>query len=102
MDKNKYYVNLQAKEIATTAHGNNNDFVIYATDEEARNLRNTFNQMHDGEMASYWRAHVPIMPYHHDKGNQKYDTEIQEAFKQIHLLGDEDTKAFIEESGYLN
>lgn len=101
MEKKKYYVSLQSKEISQIQYGNNNDFIIHATDNEVAQLRNTLNQMHEGEMSSYWRAHVPIVPYHVDKGNQQYDAELVQAFEQLYKLGDEATRTFISESGYL-
>lgn len=102
MERTKYFVSVVSKEISTVIVGNNADFTIYATDDEVRELRNVFNKMDDAEMTTYWRSHIPIVPYHHDVGNDKYDQKITEAFAKIYELGDEAAKQFIDETGMLS
>jgi len=101
-EKKKYYVSLQSREISQIKHGNNADFTIEATDREVTRLRSKLNEIHDAEMGTYWRAHIPIMPYHHDESNDRYDKSITEAFEMLYQLGDEDARTFIEESGILH
>lgn len=101
MEKKKYYVSLQSLEISQIEHGNNNDFTIYATDGEVKELRATFNKMYDANIGTYWRAHIPIVPYHHDTANDNYDAAITDAFQMLYELGDEKTKEFIDDSEVL-
>lgn len=101
MEKKKYYVSVQSHEISTNRVANNDDFVIYATDEEVQQLRSKFEQMQMSEWGTFWRAHVPIVPYHHDQSNDDYDEEMTSAFQMLYDLGDEETKSHIDEMGIL-
>jgi len=101
MEKEKYYVSLASGEISQIRFGNNDDFTIQATADEVRLLRAKFDNMHDSEMGSFWRAHVPIMPYHNDQANDDYDREITEAFQMLFDLGNEETRTHITQMGIL-
>ncbi|HLR62718.1 MAG TPA: hydrolase [Lentibacillus sp.] len=101
MMKNKYYVNLGSQEISRIKYDNNDEFIIYATDDEIRILRGKLDGMHDSDMRAFFRAHVPIMPYHNDKPNDDYDAGVTEAFQMIYDLGDKETKQHIEDIGIL-
>ncbi|MFD2208176.1 hydrolase [Virgibacillus halophilus] len=102
MDKQKYYVNLASQQISTVRFENNDSYVIYASEEEVRNLRQKLNHMHEGDMNAFFRAHVPIMPYHNDRGNDHYDSGMSEAFQIIYDLGDEKTKEHLTDIGVLD
>src|SRR5690625_478609 len=102
MERKKYYVSLQSREISQTIVGNNADFTIYATDDEVRMLRKKLDNIYDAEVDTYWRAHVPIMPYHKDASNERYDQSLTEAFQMIYSLGDDQAKQFVSESGLLH
>src|SRR5690625_6893396 len=76
MERKKYFVSVASGEISQVQFGNNDDFTIYATDAEVKDLRAKMDVMHNAEIKSFWRAHVPIMPYHHDKANDQYNAGI--------------------------
>ncbi|SFD93507.1 hypothetical protein SAMN05216238_10618 [Lentibacillus persicus] len=99
--KKKYYVNLGSMEISQIKYDNNHEFTIYATDEEIRMLRQRFDGMHTADREAYWRAHVPLRPYHNDQSNDEYDTGITEAYRMIYELGDKGTKQHIDDIGIL-
>lgn len=101
MEKKTYYVSLQSREISQVKFGNNHHFVIEATKEEVEQLRGKLNKVADAENDSYWRAHVPFIPYHDDLANDLYDASFTEALQMIHQLGDEQTRAYVESSGVL-
>lgn len=101
MTKKKYYVSMASSEISQIQFGNNDDFTIYANDDEIRVLRAKMDQMHNADISSFWRAHIPIMSYHHDKPNDDYDAGITEAFQMIHDLGDDQTKSNLKSMGIL-
>lgn len=101
MNRKKYYVSLQSREISQVKYQNNADFTIYATDEEVRMLRSIFNKMYDEEVGTFWRSHVPFIPYHKDSSNDDYDREITEAFQMIYDLGNEEAKQHIHDMGVL-
>jgi len=102
MSKNKYYVSLQSREISQIEFHNNNDFIIYATDTEVTLLRKKLDSIYRAELDTFWRSHVPIVPYHRDGANDRYDESLLEAFQMIYQLGDDDAKGFIKESGLLS
>ncbi|MUK90052.1 hydrolase [Ornithinibacillus sp. L9] len=102
MEKKKYYVSLQAGEISQIKYDNNDEFLIYATDEEIDELRSKINQMDDAAFGTFLRAHIPIKPYHEDPQNDDYDAGITEAFQMLYQLGDENTKSHIESIGILS
>lgn len=101
MKRKKYYVNLGSGEISQIRFGNNNEFTIHATNDEILLLRSKMENMHGAGWYSFWRAHVPIMPYHNDKSNDRYDSELTEAYQMLYDLGDENVKRHIEEIGVL-
>src|SRR5690625_504156 len=95
MNKKKYYVSVTSREISQIPFENNQDFVIYATDEEVRLLRAKMDNMYEEDMNSFWRAHIPIMSYHQNNPNNEYDSELMAAYEMIYHLGDEETKSNI-------
>lgn len=101
MGKKKYYISIASSEISQIPYGNNNDFVIYATAEEVRLLRSKMDNMHEADMNSFWRAHIPIKPYDEDNPNDEYDSELMEAFELVYELGDEETKSNLHQMGIL-
>lgn len=101
MEKKTYYVNVGTGEISQIKYGNNHHFTIQATQDDVQLLRGKLNQMDDGNMSAYGRAHVPILAYHHDEGNDIYDEGLTEAFKMIYQLGDEEAKQHIDDMGIL-
>jgi len=102
MEKKKYYVSLTTGEVSQIRYQNNDDFIIYATDAEARQLRNKFDSMDNANLRSFVRAHIPIVPYHHDQSNDDYDSAMEEALQMIYKLGDDTTKENIHSMGVLD
>ncbi|WP_226035844.1 hydrolase [Aquibacillus saliphilus] len=102
MEKKKYYINIGTQEISQIQFGNNKDFTIHATEEEVFLLRETLNEMYNSDIVSFWRTHVPYVPYHNDQSNDEYDDGIKSVFQTIHKLGDEETRNHIESMGVLD
>lgn len=102
MERKKYFVSVASGEISQVQFGNNDDFTIYANETEVRDLRAKMEVMHNAEIKSFWRAHVPIIPYHKDKANDQYNAGIEEAFQLIYQLGDEQTQSNIKDMGVLD
>ncbi len=101
MDKKPYYVNVGSREISEHPYGNTASFAIRANKEEIRLLRAKMDAMQDADNVSFFRAHVPFIPYHKDSGTATYDTEMGEAFQMIHDLGGEEAKADLASMGIL-
>ncbi|GIO28600.1 hydrolase [Ornithinibacillus bavariensis] len=101
MEKKKYYIDIGSGEISQTKYQNNDSFTIHATDEEVAMLRAKLNNMDSASMQAFWRAHVPIMPYHNDKPNDHYDTGLVEVYQMLYDLGDDTIKSHIDSIGIL-
>ncbi|MGM8211938.1 hydrolase [Virgibacillus sp. W0430] len=99
--KEKYYVSLASREISRSRYHNNDDFTIYATEDEIEQLRSKLDAMYHADFNAYWRAHVPFMHYHNDKANEAYDGQVTQVFQMLYELGDEKTKEYIAETGVL-
>ena len=99
MNKKKYYVSIASSEISQIPFGNNDDFVIYATAEEINLLRAKMDRMYEEDMNSFWRAHIPLKPYHKDNPNKQYDSKLMEAYEIVYNLGDQETKSNIRQMG---
>lgn len=102
MEKQKYYVQMGSGEISRVKYHNNDEFVIYATEQEIVQLREAFDEANASGIRSFFRAHIPAVPYHNDAANDEYDSDMARAFKLVHDLGDEKTRAHIQEMGILN
>ncbi|RWZ54851.1 hydrolase [Halobacillus fulvus] len=101
MEKNKYYINIGTREISVNHDGNNDDFIVYATKEEIVGLREIFDEVYNADVRSFFRAHIPAMPYHLDASNDEFDDGMKAAFQKIYELGDETTKNHLTEMGVL-
>ncbi|HLR02071.1 MAG TPA: hydrolase [Virgibacillus sp.] len=101
MMKHTYYVDISSREISQTPFGNQTSFKINATNDDLRLLRDKFNGMHHGDNLSFGRSHVPILPYHHDKGNDTYDDHLIQAYQLMYELGDKVTRTHIESMGII-
>lgn len=102
MERKQYYVSIASKEISEVRIGNNDDFTIQATADDMKELKQIFSEMGAAEMETFLRSHVPIVPYHRDKGNDHYDAALSEAYAKMYELGDEQARSFISASGLLD
>ncbi|OZU88536.1 hydrolase [Virgibacillus indicus] len=101
MEKKKYYIDIGSGEISQIKYDNNDSFTIQATTEEVSLLRAKMENMHDAGVRSFFRAHVPIMPYHNDKSNDDYDSNLTETYQMLYDLGDDEVKKHIDSIGIL-
>ena len=101
MEKKTYYVDIGSGEISQTKYQNNDSFTINATPEEVTMLRAKLNNMDGSAFNSFWRSHVPIMPYHNDNANDSYDAGMIDVYQMLYDLGDETVKNHIKSIGIL-
>lgn len=101
MEKKPFYINMGSMEISPVKYGNNEELVIYATENEAKELRGKMSKMDDASLRTFFRAHVPFRPYHLDQQNDDYESGMTEAMQIIYDLGSEETRRHIEETGIL-
>lgn len=101
MERKQFYVNIATGEISRNQVGNNNSFIIQATDDEVIFLREQLDGMQNAGVRSFFRAHVPMTLYSSDQANDEYDESMIQAYKLLYQLGDERAKAHIAEMEFL-
>ncbi len=97
MEKRKFYVNVESREISELKAGNNDEFIIYGTPEQIIELRECFEDMEHADMGTFWRSHMPFKEYHRDEDNDEFDQCLLKVYKMIHDLGDENAKQHVEQ-----
>lgn len=101
MERQKYYVNIP-HQVINTVRFSDQDFVVQATKEEAHEIRALLESLREAEIGTFWRSHVPFMPYHRDPSNEQYDKTLTALFQKISDIGDEQAKSYVNESGVLS
>ncbi|WP_168118656.1 hypothetical protein [Paenibacillus sp. HB172176] len=95
MDKRRYYVSVQAKDIMYQQGDAAYEFEIDATQEDIDKLQELFLEMDKFDNQSALRGHLPGIPYHHDLENDGYDYYLNEAYRLIGELGTAETREHI-------
>jgi hypothetical protein len=95
MEKQPYYIQIANGEIQSKSDVSPWDFRIFANEKEIHDLRELFNSMNGADSGTFWRAHVPYVPYHLDADNDQYDNRIMEVYEKLYELGDEDARSHI-------
>lgn len=95
MEKQPYYIDLASGEIQSRDDVSPWNFRVFANDKEIRSLREMLTGMNDAEFGSFWRAHLPGIPYHEDADNDQYDRKLTSIYEKIYELGDEDAREYI-------
>jgi len=102
MDKDTYYVSVQAGTIMQTQGEAAYELEIRATEEDVRKLRLIFESMNKIDFASHFRAMLPGIPYHFDSENDVYDEELRNVYGLLYELGTEETQKHIAGMGILS
>jgi hypothetical protein len=102
LEKRPYYVNVESGEILTDKTASAYQFEISASEEEMKKLEKKFEEIDSAATDTFYRSHVPYVPYSDDPDNDRYDEKLKEAYQIIHDLGQEETKTFIESMKILN
>ncbi|HDX9576879.1 TPA: hydrolase [Bacillus pseudomycoides] len=102
MDKKTYYISVANGEISQVKTANTYSFTIEATDEEILSLREYFDNAYREDLGTFVRSHVPFVEYHHDSNNDRYDEQLQKAYRMIYELGDNEAKELIAQMGIID
>lgn len=95
MEKQAYYIQVANGEIQSRSDVSPWEFRVFANEKEIQDLRGLFKEMNEADSRTFWRAHVPAVPYHMDKDNDQYDKRMMEVYDKLYELGDEDTRSHI-------
>ncbi|MBY6036441.1 hydrolase [Fictibacillus nanhaiensis] len=102
MEKRPYYVNVEGGEILPIKTASSFQFEISASDEDVRKLAKMFDEMESTANDTFVRTHLPYVPYSNDRDNDRYDHKLQEVYRFIHDLGQDETRQFIETMKFWN
>ncbi|MFD0710851.1 hypothetical protein [Paenibacillus sp. GCM10027626] len=102
MDRQKYYVSVQAKTIMAQQGDAAYEFEIMANQEELNRLNALFRRMMDFDGDAYILTHLPGIPYHNDEPNDGFDYYLREIYNTLYELGTEETKDHIAEMNMLH
>jgi len=101
-EKRRYYVSVQSKSIMLNQGDATYELEIDATPEQILELRELFEDEEDFENDTFWRAHIPAIPYHHDNSNDGYDVMLEEIYRKLYEWGTPETRAHIESMNVLH
>ncbi|TCP26634.1 hypothetical protein EV207_11965 [Scopulibacillus darangshiensis] len=99
--KRRYYITVGSGEILPERTMSEWEFEIDASEEEVMQLQSMFEEANTDSWEAYWRAHIPILPYHHDDSNDKYDDDLVLIYQKLYDLGTPETKEHIKSMGIL-
>ncbi|MBO8164558.1 MAG: hypothetical protein H0Z34_12665 [Brevibacillus sp.] len=100
MDKRRYYVSVQAGTILENQGDAAYEFEIEATEDDVKTLRALFEERYENELDTFFRAHIPGVPYHFDTENDQYDESLRKIYSALYQLGTEETKNQIKSMGF--
>jgi len=95
MERQKYYVSVQAHTIMANQGDAGYEFEIEATPDDLGRLNELFEELEDFDEASYIRNQLPGIPYNYDSENDGYDYFLKEIYRTLHQLGTAETKDHI-------
>ncbi|MCC3377136.1 hypothetical protein [Cohnella sp. REN36] len=95
MEKKRYFISVQARTIMLNQGDAAYELEIQATDDEVDKLNELFESLEEFDQSTYFRAHYPGIPYHHDKANDGYDYFLREIYNTLYDLGTDETRQHI-------
>ena len=100
--KSSYYVHVGSGAVLQDPTVFSWEFEIEATEDQAAELREWFEELQSAEMKTAQRATTPILLYHFDAENDVYDGLLIEIYRRIYELGNEKTRTHIESMNILD
>ncbi|MCP3762421.1 hydrolase [Domibacillus sp. A3M-37] len=95
MEKQPYYIQVASGEIQSQPDVSPWNFRVFANEKEIRSLRELLNGMNGADFGTFWRAHLPAIPYHEDADNDQYDRHMTAVYEKIYELGDDEAREYI-------
>ncbi|OLN21663.1 hydrolase [Domibacillus antri] len=95
LEKQPYYIQIANGEIQSKPDVSPWNFRIFANEKEIHDLREMFNAMNGADSGTFWRAHLPSIPYHLDADNDQYDRRMMAVYDKVYELGDDEARSHI-------
>ncbi|ANE47770.1 hypothetical protein SY83_17440 [Paenibacillus swuensis] len=96
MEKETYYISVAEAFVRKETYGENYEFVIRATEEEAESLMEHMNTLQTDDEKSHFKAMIPYKSNETDSTNLEFKDDMKTLYRKIHELGTEETKQHIE------
>lgn len=102
MEKRKFYVSVNSGEIVEDPTITPWQFEIEATKEEVDKLRDLFDQASSQNMDRFYRLPHPFKGGEVDHELTNYDKTLQEVYRMIYDLGNQEAKDHIEQTDVIS
>lgn len=102
MNKQRYYVSVQAGTVMLNKGDAAYELEIEALPSEKENLEMLLWRKMSYDDSAFVRTPIPGVPYHFDEENDSYDAVVSDIYKLIYELGTEETKEHISSMNLLN
>lgn len=100
MTVSKVYVSVVHRKVYAYPDESPWEFEINANQEIIPVFDKLFDQLNVVEIKDFWRSHIPIKLYHHDKENDQYDIRMKKVYALIHEFCNPESRSFIEQLPY--
>lgn len=100
MGKHKMYVSISDQRVYNRPDDSPWEYEVEVTKEYIPVFHDLFNKTNELEFRNFFRAHLPYIPYHYDRGNHEIDERTQMVYALIHEFTDDKSKKFIEQLPY--
>ena len=81
MTLSKVYVSIMHQAVYMNPKESPWEFEVLVDREIVPVFQKLFEQLNYVEGINFWRAHIPIKPYHMDKNNDQYDLKKKKVYK---------------------
>ena len=96
MDKQRYYVSVQARTILEGQGDAPYELEIEATPEEKEQLAESMEKLEYFDEATFTQTATALsIAYHHDESNDGYDYYLKQVYQRIYELGTPATRKHI-------
>ena len=96
----KVYISVNHQQMYAFPDESAWEYEVTAQRNEIKVFERLFDQLKQVQSKNFWRAHVPIKPYHLDGENDEYDIRMKKVYAWIHEFGTDEARSFIEKLPY--
>ncbi|MFD2612253.1 hypothetical protein [Paenibacillus gansuensis] len=96
MQKETYYISVAEGILRKETYGENYEFEIQATEQEAEALMEQLDMLQTDDEKSHFKAMVPYKSNETDSVNQEFKQDMKDVYRTIYELGTPETKQHIE------
>jgi hypothetical protein len=102
MRKKRYYVSVSAGTVMENQGDAAYELEIEATEQDVLALQELFEQKNATDFDTFFRAHIPAVPYHYDRENDDYDAHLKKIYSLMYRVGTDETREHIKSMGLIS